>query len=351
MSDTTVVVGGVDTHKDFHVAAVVDDAGRLLDVGTFTADAAGYDSLLGWMTDRGTLGAVGIEGCGSYGAGLARSLRERNVVVVEVCRPDRQLRRRHGKSDAVDAEAAARGVLSGRDLATPKSADGPVEAMRALRLARRSALKARDQATNQLHALIVTAPTELRSALGDLTIERVVAFITSSDTPCPGTQRGYAAAMTSLAQRWQRLNQEADELARELEVLVTDHAPEGLLDERGVGPDVAASLMIAAGDNPERLRSESSFAALCGVSPLDASSGKQQRHRLNRGGNRDANMALWRIVMVRLRWDPATRAYVDRRVSEGKTRREAMRCLKRYVARDIYRILVSQPPLACSVNA
>lgn len=152
-------------------------------------------------------------------------------------------------------------------------------------------------------------------------------------------------AMSSLARRWNQLDDEAAQLKDELERVVREAAPDGLLDEQGVGADVAAALMIAAGDNPERLHSEGSFAALCGVSPLDASSGKQQRHRLNRGGNRDANMALWRIVLVRLRWDPTTRAYVDRRVSEGKSRREAMRCLKRYIARDIYKILTRTAPL------
>lgn len=149
--------------------------------------------------------------------------------------------------------------------------------------------------------------------------------------------------MVSLARRWEHLDDEARQLGAVIESAVGDAAPAGLLEVQGVGPDVAAALLIAAGDNPERLRNEASFAALCGVSPLDASSGKQQRHRLNRGGNRDANMALWRIVMVRLRWDPVTRAYVDRRVAEGKTRREAMRCLKRYVARDIYRFLTPGP--------
>ena len=159
---------------------------------------------------------------------------------------------------------------------------------------------------------------------------------------------GYLRAMSSLAGRWRQLDDEAKELARALAELVAQAAPEGLLDEQGIGSDVAAALMIAAGDNPHRLRSEASFAALCGVSPLDASSGKQQRHRLNRGGNRDANMALWRIVLVRLRWDPVTRAYLDRRISEGKTKREAIRCLKRYIARDVYKILTQMktPTLA-----
>ena len=336
-----LVVGGVDTHKDQHVAAVVDTAGRLLDVAAFAATPAGYVELRLWMTGFGELAAVGVEGCGSYGLGLAREFNAASIKVHEVCRPNRQLRRRRGKSDAVDAEAAARAALSGEGLVTPKSADGPVEVLRALRLTRRSAIKARDTATNQLHALIITAPDETRQRLGDLPIRRVVESILAANSETVG---GYGLAMTSLARRWQQLDVEAAALKTELERVVREAAPAGLLDEQGVGSDVAAALMIAAGDNPQRLRSEASFAALCGVSPLDASSGKQQRHRLNRGGNRDANMALWRVVLVRLRWDPATRAYVDRRISEGKTRREAMRCLKRYIARDLYKILTAEVP-------
>lgn len=338
-----LVVGGVDTHKDQHVAAVVDAAGRLIDVAAFATTPAGYAELRSWMIGFGNLAAVGVEGCGSYGLGLVRDLTAAGVKVHEVCRPNRQLRRRRGKSDAIDAEAAARTALSGEGLVTPKSADGPVEVMRALRLTRRSAIKARDTATNQIHALIVTAPDRVRQRLDGKPINKVVESILAERGDVAGG--GYAVAMISLARRWQQLDDEAAQLKAELERVVNNAAPAGLLDEQGVGSDVAAALMIAAGDNPKRLRSEASFAALCGVSPLDASSGKQQRHRLNRGGNRDANMALWRIVLVRLRWDPTTRAYVDRRVSEGKTRREAMRCLKRYIARDLYKILTQGAPI------
>lgn len=331
-----LVVGGVDTHKDEHVAVALTTTGRRLGAAAFPATPDGYVTLRTWLAGFGDVLAVGVEGCGSYGLGLFREFTAAGVKVHEVCRPNRQLRRRRGKSDAVDAEAAARTALAGEDPITPKSADGPVEAMRALRLARRSAIKARDSATNQLHALIVTAPNELRECFAGEPIARVVQSLL--DGPV-ATADGYGAAMLSLARRWQQLDVEAADLRAALEEVVTLTAPEGLLEQQGVGPDVAAALMIAAGDNPDRLKSEASFAALCGVSPLDASSGKQQR--LNRGGNRDANMALWRIVLVRLRWDPTTRAYVDRRVSEGKTRREAMRCLKRYIARDIHRILTS----------
>lgn len=284
---------------------------------------------------------VGIEGCGSYGAGLARLLRSEAVEIVEICRPNRQMRRRRGKSDLLDAESAARAVLAERDGVVPKSADGPVESMRALRVARNSAIKARDQATNQLHALIVTAPQITRDRFNESRIDELVDQLLASEPGSISDQAGYEAAVRSLASRWQVLDREAADLAAQLKTVVDQTAPTGLLELQGVGPDVAATLMIAAGDNPQRLRSEAAFAALCGVSPLDCSSGKQNRHRLNRGGNRDANMALWRIVMVRLRWDPTTRAYLDKRVSEAKTRRGAMRCLKRYIAREAYRLLTA----------
>ncbi len=339
------VVGGVDTHKDTHVVVALDHLGRQLGASSFPSTANGCRALLDWLRQLGQLDRVGVEGCGSYGAGLARLLRAEAVEVVEICRPNRQMRRRRGKSDLLDAEAAARAVLAERDGVTPKSADGPVEAMRALRVARSSAIKARDQATNQLHALIVTAPQDTRDRLNEPRIDKLAAQLLGAEPGTISDQAGYEMAVLSLARRWQALDTEAADLAGQLKTIVTKTAPPKMLELQGVGPDVAAALMIAAGDNPQRLHSEASFAALCGVSPLDCSSGKQDRHRLNRGGNRDANMALWRIVMVRLRWDPTTRAYVDKRISEGKTRRGAMRCLKRYIARDIYRLLTANPTL------
>lgn len=345
MDTAQLVVAGVDTHKDTHVVVALDHLGRQLGASTFPSTAGGCAALVDWLRHHGPLGRVGVEGCGSYGAGLARLLRTEGIEVIEICRPNRQMRRRRGKSDLIDAEAAARTVLAERDGVVPKSADGPVEAMRALRVARSSAVKARDQATNQIHALIVTAPQAMRDHFNEPRIDRLVAQLLDADAGEISDQPGYAAAVVSLARRWQTLDTEAADLAHQLKAIVTDTAPSGLLELQGVGPDVAAALMIAAGDNPNRLRSEASFAALCGVSPLDCSSGKHDRHRLNRGGNRDANMALWRIVMVRLRWDPTTRAYVDKRVSEGKTRRGAMRCLKRYIARDIYRLLTAPDPV------
>ena len=341
MRASRLVIAGVDTHKDFHVVVVLDELGRRVDAGLFASSSEGCNALVAWLCGLGEPQRVGVEGCGSYGAGLARVLRSHGIPVVEVCRADRQLRRRRGKSDEVDAEAAARAALSGHQVVTPKSADGPVESMRALKMARDSAVKARDQTGNQLHALILTAPCRDRFAE-----PRIAVLITQLLAAEPGAisdQPGYEVALRSLARRWRALDTEATGLAAELKQVVSQAAPAGLLELSGVGPDVAATLMIAAGDNPHRLRSEASFAALCGVSPRDCSSGKHTHHRLNRGGNRDANKALWRIVMVRMRWDQTTRNYIDKRVRDGKTRRAAIRCLKRYIAGDVYRLLTAPP--------
>ena len=332
---------GVDTHKDIHVAAAFDAMGRVLGTHEFATSAAGYGELLAWATQFGTVRRAGVEGTGSWGAGLARHLRAQAVDVREVNRPNRQHRRRHGKSDTADAIAAGRALLAGDATAHAKTGDGPVEALRMLRIARRSADRARTQTANQLRAVIDTAPEAVRAELRALRVSQIVAQATRFE---PGTDLATPLAATqftlrSLAERFATLARERDALDAHIATLVARAAPAGLLQEFGVGPQTATALLITAGDNPERLKSEAAFAALCGVSPIDASSGKQQRHRLNRGGDRQANHALWRIVMVRLRHDPATRAYLERRVHDGKTKREAIRCLKRYVARRIWRLL------------
>lgn len=339
----SAVTGGVDTHGDDHVAAIIDGVGRILGTASFAATAAGYRRLLSWMRSFGRVAQVGVEGTGAYGAGLARHLTGEGVTVVEVNRPNRQTRRRRGKSDTTDAEAAARAALNGEATAAPKAGDGPVEALRALRVARRSALKARTQAANQIRDLIVTAPDELRTRLRHLdTDARVEA--SSRFRPGPPTDPTEAAkrTMRCLARRHQGLTAEIAELDETIGQLCAEVNP-ALLAARGVGPDVASALLVAAGDNPERMRSEGSFAALCGSSPVEASSGKIVRHRLNQGGNRQANNALWRIVMVRLTCDTGTQDYAARRRAKGKTDREIVRCLKRYVAREVYR-LITDPP-------
>jgi transposase len=273
-----------------------------------------------------------------------RFLRARGVGVVEVNRPNRQHRRRFGKHDTADAEAAARAVQANVATGEPKAADGIVEMMRALRVARRSAVKARTQAANQLRALLFTAPEELRTELCGLSTNRLV---TTAARFRPGTQpRDLVAvtklAMRSIARRHRALSEEISALDERLEQLVAEAAP-ALVALRGVGTDTAVSLLIAAGDNPERLRSEAAFARLCGVAPVQASSGMIKRHRLNRGGNRDANRALYVLVLGRLSWDARTRDYAARRTAEGKSKREIIRCLKRFVAREIYQILTAAP--------
>lgn len=337
------VTGGVDTHGDNHVAAVVDSVGRILGTETFPADLAGYRRLLAWMRRYGHLERVGVEGTGAYGAGLARHLASQDVEVVEVNRPNRQTRRRRGKSDTTDAEAAARAALNGEADGRPKAADGGVEALRALRVARRSALKARTQAGNQIRDLVVTAPDDLRARLRHLDTDARVE-ICAGFRPGPPADPAEATkrSLRCLARRHRDLSAEIAELDEAIAALCAQINP-ALLGARGVGADVASGLLVAAGDNPERLRSEASFAALCGSSPVEASSGKITRHRLNRGGNREANNALWRIVMVRLTCDPVTQSYAARRRGEGKTDREIMRCLKRYVAREIYRLITAPP--------
>jgi transposase len=330
------VTGGVDTHKDLHVAAVIDEIGRVLGVETFPTTTAGHARLHRWLRRHGEVVRVGVEGTGAYGAGLARFLADNDVEVVEVDRPNRQLRRRRGKSDPVDAEAAARAALNGEASGAPKTRCGPVEMIRTLRVARRSAIRARTQAANQLHALVTTAPDDLRCQLRALPLAEL-AEKARRFRPGPLTTPTAATklAMSSIARRWLALGEEVARLDVELDRLVNEAAPK-LVARKGVGTDTAGALLVAAGDNPDRLRSERSFAALCGASPVDASSGRHQRHRLNRGGDRQANSALWRIVLVRMSCDPRTRAYVERRTSEGLSKKEIIRCLKRYVARELY---------------
>jgi transposase len=338
-----LVTGGVDTHLEFHVAAVVDDLGRILGTETFPATSPGYRSLLVWMRRHGQLGRVGVEGTGAYGAGLAQFLAAEHVVVLEVTRPDRSARRVQGKSDPVDAEAAARAALSGVRVAVPKSHDGPVEAIRLLRVCRRSAVRSRTQCANQIHNIVLTAPDHLRARWRDVSITKLSAETArlrpGPDLADPATATKHA--MVSLARRRQQLDIEIHQLDIKLAALVKATAP-ALFAVHGVGTDTAGALLVAAGDNPQRLTSEASFAALCGVSPVQASSGRVQRHRLNRGGDRQANSALWRIVLVRMATDPTTRAYVERRTKQGRSKKEIIRCLKRYVARELYPLLTQR---------
>jgi transposase len=337
VEDARVITGGVDTHAGMHVAAALDRLGGLLGVQEFPAAVAGYASLLGWLGGFGDIAVVGVEGTGSYGAGLARYLAAAGVRVVEVDRPDRQDRHRAGKSDPLDAVSAARAALSGRASGVPKGRDGAVEAIRVLMVAKRSARAERTQAINQARALIVTGPDELRARFAGHAPAALATAIAAL-RPRPGAVPGYATrvALRELGRRVQFLDAQLDRLDELIGPLVAARAP-GLLALHGVGPDTAALLLIAAGDHPERLRSESSWAHLCGAAPIPASSGKTAgRHRLNRGGNREANQALWRIAITRMKSHPATRAYVERRTTEGLSKKDIIRCLKRYIAREVY---------------
>ena len=344
------VTVGVDTHADQHVSVALDQFGRRLGTRSVPTTPAGFAELLAWASDFGVLEQIGIEGTGRYGAGLTRWLRARGLPGIEVERPhrhDRQARRRRGQSDPLDAEAAARAVQAGTVTGQPKAGDGHVEMIRTLRLTRRSAMKARTQAANQLHALVVTAPDELRARLRPLSMVELITLVAAFrpvragitlSTPLAAAK----LALKGLAIRYRQLSAEIDALDVHLERLVSAAAP-GLIAVKGVGTDIAGTLLVAAGDNPDRLHSEAAFASLCGVAPVPASSGKTNRHRLSRGGDRDANRALYLLTLGRMGWDPDTRTYVTRRTAAGLSKPEIIRCLKRYLAREIYRILVKSP--------
>jgi transposase len=344
------VILGVDTHKDTQVAAVVGVDGRSLGSRSFPATAMGYQDLVAWARGLGRLQRAGVEGTSSYGTALTRHLRAAGVQVIEVNQPDKADRRRRGKNDVIDAEAAARAVLSGRAAAIAKAGDGPVEMVRMFKMAKDSATKSRAQAINQLKAVLVRTDPALRESLTGLSNPRLINQCADLDSAAPTTPSA-AAAYTRrlLARRILHLTEEITNLNNQITTAITTVHP-GLLNCYGVGPDTAAALLIAAGDNPDRLHTEASFATLCGASPIETSSGKTQRHRLNRGGDRRANSALYTIVIARLRWNTSTQNYIARRQTEGKTRREAIRCLKRYVAREIYHIITNptqaKPPTA-----
>ncbi len=334
------VTGGVDTHADTHVAAAVDQNGGFLGVESFPADRAGYEELLGWLVGFGELDKVGVEGTGSWGVGLTRFLTDQEIMVIEVDRPNRQTRRKVGKSDPTDAVAAARAALSGEASVTPKTRNGPVEQIRVLMVARRSAREQRIQTLNQLRHLVFTAPEPVRTRFKD---RYKTGLVTEAANMRPNQGSDPVTYTTNLmirnlARRIQAFNAEMAEIDGMLTALVQQTAP-SLLALYGAGTDTAASLLVAAGDNPDRLHSEGSWAHLCGTTPLPASSGKVTRHRLNRGGDRQANAALYRIVLTRMSSHEETRRYVARRRDKGLNTAEIMRCLKRYVARQTYKHL------------
>jgi len=318
----TVAIG-VDTHKEVHVAVALDRVGARLDSREIAATLAGYRSLLLWARELG-VPAFAIEGTRSYGAGLARFRTSAGVEVFECERPRREERRR-GKSDLIDAALAVRRLLSGERLSLPRGGGGREE-LRMLLLERRGAMQARNAALNQLGAVLVTAPDQIRTRLGALSGDRLAHVAARLR---PGTEVGNGV-LRRLGRRVERLSAEAAEVERALAELVAELAP-SLLAECGVGPICAAQLLVSSGD-PGRMRGEASFAALAGTSPVEASSGRTRRHRLNRGGDRQLNWALHVVALQRIRHHQQTRAYYQRLLAAGKTTREARRCVKRALA-------------------
>lgn len=335
------VVGGVDTHKDLHVAAIVDEGDAVLASRCFATTRQGYRQLLAWMRSFGDLQRVGIECSGSYGAGLLRHLQSEGITVLEVTKPDTGDRRRRGKDDDLDAQNAAHAAFAGRRTVTPKTRDGMVESLRVLKVCRKTAVSARRVALQLIQNTIVAAPDELRETLRKMTRMQLIRTLASwrpDLTDYRNLGSAYRIAFKSLARRYLELHDEIADLDAMIGSIVDELAPT-LVARNSIGYESASQLLITAGANVERLRSESSFAALCGVSPVPASSGKVTRHRLNRGGDRAANSALHIIAIGRLRTDARTKAYVARRVAEGHSKLEAIRCLKRYIAREVFLLL------------
>ena len=330
---------GIATHKFVHVAVALDELGTCLGDIAIPVDRGGYERLLQWAASQGRVIAFGIEGTGSYGVALASFLRRHGHKIIEVARPDRRDRRLRGKSDILDAENAARAVLSGSASAIPKTADGTVEMLRQIKVAKDTAVKARTSAIITLKALVVTAPPELGEELRELSkmvlIERCLALRPGKiDTPLAAAKH----VLRSLARRWRDLSAEIKEHELLLTQLTRAIAPQ-LVEAFGIGADTAAEVLSVAGDNPRRIRTEAAWARLCGVAPIPASSGTTTRHRLNRGGHRQANAALYRTVIVRMQHHEPTRAYVTRRTEEGRTKKEIIRCLKRFLAREIWALM------------
>lgn len=340
----STVVGGVDTHKELHVAAVVDHHDRLLGSASFPTTRHGYKSLLVWMRSFGPLSRVGVECTGTYGAGLLRYLQKAGINVLEVTAPDKSVRRKRGKDDTIDAENAAHAAYAGCRTVTPKTRDGMIESLRVLKACRKTAIAARRIALQMIQTQIISAPDQLREPLRKMTRMQLIRTLATWRPDLSGYRdvtTAYRIAFKSLARRYLELHDEIADLDIMIKTIVDDLAPE-LIARPGIGYESASQLLITAGDNPERLRSEASFAALCGASPIPASSGMTQRHRLNRGGDRAANSALHIIAICRLRLDARTQDYVLKRTGQGLSKLEALRCLKRYIAREVFYILRSR---------
>ena len=335
------VVGGVDTHKDLHVAAVVDEHDHVLASQSFATTRQGYRQMLTWMRSFGQLRCIGVEATGTYGAGLLRYMQNAGVEVLEVTTPDKHDRRRRGKNDDLDAQNAAHAAFAGKRTVTPKTRDGMIESLRVLKACRKTAVAARRVALQMIHNTIICAPDDLRDTLRKMTrmqLVRTLAAWRPDLTDYRNVISAYRISLKSLGRRYLELHDEIADLDAMISAIVDELAP-NLVARNSIGHAGAAQLLLTAGDNPKRLHSEAGFAALCGVSPVPASSGKTTRHRLNRGGDRAANSALHIIAIGRLRTDPRTKAYMAKRMAEGHSKLEAIRCLKRYIAREVFTLI------------
>lgn len=344
-ADAHIVIGGVDTHKDLHVAAVVDEKDRVLEARSFATTRQGYRQMLAWMRSFGALARVGVE--------FDRQLRRWSFalpatggcdLVLEVTTPDRHDRRKRGKNDDLDAQNAAHAAFAGQRTVTPRSRDGMIEALRVLVACRKTAVTARRVALQMIHNTIVAAPDGLREQLRIMTrmqLVRTLAAWRPDLTAYRDVEAAYRISLKSLGRRYLELHDEIADLDAMIAVIVEELAP-NLIERNSISYIGAAQLLLTAGGNPERLRSEASFAALCGVSPVPASSGKTIRHRLNRGGDRSANSALHIIAIGRLRTDQRTKDFVARRIAEGHSKLDAIRSLKRYLAREVFNLIMQR---------
>ncbi|WP_104119087.1 IS110 family transposase [Arthrobacter sp. B1805] len=339
------IFAGIDTHADTHHVAIITDYGKPIADREFLATSSGYRKAVDFITAHGIPGGVGVEGTGTYGAGLTKALQQAGIPVTEVNRPNRQQRHMRGKSDPLDAYQAAQSVLAGISTAVPKAKDGPVECLRVLRTSRASAIKSRTATINQIRDMLVSAEDSIRAKYRGMPTVPMIAMMAKSRPTGHLADPVYVIArvLKTLALRYQYLTAEIEEANESLQELLDSYAPL-LCDLPGVGTDVASQLLVTMGDNKERISNEAQFAALAGVAPVPASSGKSTRFRLSRGGDRQANSALHHIVLVRMGSDARTKDYVDKRTAEGKSKREIMRCLKRYVAREVYRQITNPIP-------
>ncbi|NMR31850.1 IS110 family transposase [Crystallibacter degradans] len=341
--DPTDLVAGVDTHTDTHTLAILTAQGGTVLTQTFTADMHGYADLITALRAAGHVAVVGVEGTNSYGAGLTRALRGAGYAVKEVLRPARQVRRMRGKSDPIEAIEAARTVISGHGVSDAKDTQTATESLRFLLTARAQLISTMTALGNSITSMLITAPETVRAKYRGLATPALIKRLTASrpGEQCDSPHTAALHAMRQLARAREDASSKAEHLEQQMRQLLATHYPQ-VLAIYGAGTIVAAQLVVTAGGNPQRIRNEAAFASLCGVAPIPASSGRTNRHRLNRGGDRRGNSALHRITLIRMQRDKRTQDYVARRTREGKSTKEIMRCLKRAIAREVYRALTAE---------